>query len=61
IYLFYNLERSDKMKKINETVAREVKAGFHWHCWLCNAGGGSKAGYLRHVQVYNHIFVSYWR
>ena len=48
------------MKKINETVAREVKAGFHWHCWLCN-GGGSKAGYLRHVQVYNHIFVSYWR
>lgn len=49
------------MKKINETVAREVKAGFHWHCWLCKAGGGSKAGYLRHVQVYNHIFVSYWR
>lgn len=49
------------MKVLTETEARNVKAGFHWHCWGCGSGGGTKAGYLRHVQVYGwHLFIQYW-
>lgn len=49
------------MRAMTETETRSVKGGFHWHCWVCGAGGGTKAGYLRHVQTNSfHIFISYW-
>ena len=48
------------MRRINEATARTVKAGFHWHCWICGDGGGTKKGFLRHAQLPGHIFISTW-
>jgi len=48
------------MSKINELTARNVKAGFYWYCWIFGAGGGTKKGFLRHAQLYDHFLISTW-